>query len=183
MDINETSIEKVELEIKSLRDSLGAQIQFVERKLRTRKARYRTSGYVCTACSNIYSASDSRCCGGAGLRPKMCNHEHRVLEYFNLMARCELWPPAQYFENLSASEIVGRLPRVEKKLRTHHCDGRDNCPLRKEMEGLVESMRDCFNGIQGLELSEEESDDVGDSEDEDGSEDEEDGGEGGEEEI
>lgn len=34
------------------------------------------------------------------------------------MARCELWPPAQYFETLSASEIIDRLPRVQKKLKT-----------------------------------------------------------------
>lgn len=176
LDTDEAFIAKVDLEIKSLRDRFNAQIQFVERKLRARKAIYRTPGRVCAACSDVYSASDSECCNGAGFRPKMCNHEHRAFEYFSLIARCELWPPAQYFETLSASEIIDRLPRVQKKLKTHHCDGHDNCPLRKEMEGLVESMRDCFDGIKGLEFPEEEEDDGGDEDnedEEDGSEDEE----------
>lgn len=167
MDTDATFIENIHLETSSLRDFLDEQVQFVERRLRVRKVTFNTNERICTGCSDVFSNSGSGC-KGAAYRPKLCTDEHRVFEYFSLMSRCELWPPAQYFNVFyySASKIMNRLPRVEKKLKTHHCDGHDNCPLRKEMEGLVESIRNRFNGVKGLWLPEEKGRKAVDDDDE-----------------
>jgi hypothetical protein len=113
------------------------------------------SGLVCMSCGRIHPDTAKKChpCNNTELIDRHCTSDYRVAEYFAILRRCELWPSLNPFTTCALSDITFRIKCAQTDHK-HQCGARADCPLRRELDGLVDRVQRTLKDIKRIPLQE-----------------------------
>jgi hypothetical protein len=88
-------------------------------------------------------------CNNPILYQRYCIFESRVVEYFAILAKEELWPSVTPFEICSLLDLVLRLTCAKNDVKHSYVAG-SRCPLNSELGQLCDRVRRFETGVVGL---------------------------------
>ena len=136
--------------IKRLLDECKSRIEEAEANLRHGTKMHRMSNMECALCGRRHPSNARKChpCSNDNLRQRYCADETRVAEYFAILRQNRLFGTGDHFASLSCAVITERLASTTNHVK-HACSGADDCPLKKELQGLLKDMsqlgKDAFD--------------------------------------
>lgn len=144
--------------IGTLQKRLDAAMQHVVDILRGSTSFHKISTFVCPSCGYTFSYP----CEPVGctlchytynsrFHRKACIADTRILSYYETLRENGTWSFIFPAKDVSVSDLLSRISDMNIK-NEHICDGEDKCPLKKELNVLVEKAQAIVQGASGLPL-------------------------------
>jgi hypothetical protein len=139
--------------VSQILDKLHRELQSVEGRLRHQERGYEMGGRLCMSCGRRLPATAKQCrpCYNSTPQDEYCTNQTRIAEYFAVLRRSGLWPSLGPFQKCTISELANRFSRA-KDDQQHQCSAGVDCPLRRALEGLSESVDQIVKDIRGVSL-------------------------------
>jgi hypothetical protein len=131
---------------------LHAELQDVEKRLRANKRAFDMIGYNCD-CGVFTAQPTQRCfmCQKSTFRPRFCNSDSRVSQYFLFLGEKGLWPSTDLFANENLSTVVSRFGDVLRG-NNHWCAASSTCYLHLEISATFHGMQAILESMEGFRI-------------------------------